>query len=105
MALDLFLLGAFGAVSPASERRHTFTDSQNVASVGHCCGSVEYTVELVDGTTVVPTIKPTTSETATSTTARRIFQRFSDIKRDAFKRKIFLHRKLSFRQTSNGGRP
>lgn len=58
--------------------------------------------ELEAATT--PIVKPTRSAAVTAATARKIFI-FSDIKRDAFKRKIFLHRKLSFRQTSNGGRP
>lgn len=62
---------------------------------GHCWGSVLYTVELVDGTTVVPTMKPTTSETATSTTARRTFHCFS------LMRKIRLHQPSHRRRPRN----
>ena len=101
--LDLFLFRAFGWKSAASERLQTFTDSQKVASVGHCWGSVEYTVDDGDEAIPTPTKNPVARRPSAKTAANRIFH-FS-VKRHPIKRESLFYRKLGLRQSADGGRP
>ena len=102
--LDLFLFRAFGWKSAASERLQTFTDSQKVASVGHCWGSVEYTVDDGDEAIPTPTKNPVARRPSAKTAANRIFH-FSGIEWDTLERESLFNWQLCFRQSADSGRP